>query len=94
LRYIFGVDAFQALQLGLNYIAVRLAAADPRPFWFKLAEGTGFARSIPTFLPPLTQRRLERMMDQASLRWAKRQKRVAARRRGSRSKRLAAEAAV
>jgi hypothetical protein len=73
LRYIFGVDAFQALQLGLNYIAVRVATADPRPFWFQAADGAGFARSIPTFLPLATQRRLERMIDQAAERWARRQ---------------------
>jgi hypothetical protein len=85
LRYIVGVDAFQALQLGLNYIAMRLAAADPRPFWLKQADGTGFARSIPTFLPLVTQRRLERLIDQAGARWAQRQKGAAARRRGRRS---------
>ena len=73
LRYIFGVDAFQALQLGLNYIAVRLATAHPRPFWFKPADGSGFTRSIPTSLPLATQRRLERMIDQAAGRWAQRQ---------------------
>jgi hypothetical protein len=85
LRYIFGVDAFQALQLGLNYIAMRLAAADPPPFWFKRTDGAGFARSIPTFLPLATQRRLERIIDQAGVHWAKRQQRAAAaRRRGRR----------
>jgi hypothetical protein len=78
LRYVFGVDAFQALQLGLNYIATRLTAADPPPFWFKPTEGAGFARSIPTFLPLVTQRRLEQMIDQVGLRWAKRQKRATA----------------
>ena len=87
LRYIFGVDAFQALQLGLSYIAIRLATAHPRPFWFKPAEGSGFARSIPTSLPLATQRGLERMIDEAGRRWAKRQNIVGTRRAGRRSSR-------
>jgi hypothetical protein len=85
LRYIFGVDAFQALQLGLNYIAMRLAAADPRLFWLKPADGAGFARSIPTFLPLVAQRRLERLIDRAGVRWTQRQRGAATRRRRRRS---------
>ena len=85
MRYIFGVDAFQALQLGLNYIAMRVATADPLPFWFQAGDGAGFARSIPTFLPLVTQRRLERLIDHAAERWARRQKLAASRRSRRRS---------
>jgi hypothetical protein len=77
LRYIFGVDAFQALQLGLDYIAIRTAAAKPRPFLFERDDGGCFTRSIPTFLSLESQERLQALIDKAPNRWAARQKRTA-----------------
>jgi hypothetical protein len=75
LRYVFGVDAFQALQLGLDYIAIRTAAARPRPFLFGRKDGGCFTRSLPTNLPLATQKRLLGLIDQAVDRWARNQKR-------------------
>jgi hypothetical protein len=77
LRYVFGIDAFQALQLGLDYIAIRTAAAKPRPFLFDPEDGGWFSRSLPTHLPLRTRERLQKLCDQAELRWARKQKRLA-----------------
>jgi len=81
LRYVFGVDAFQALQLGLDYIAIRTAAAKPRPSLFERGDGGCFTRSLPTCLPVATQKRLQKLIDQAAVRWLRNQKRSAARRK-------------
>jgi hypothetical protein len=81
LCYIFGVDAFQALQLGLDYIAIRTAAAKPRPFLFEREDGGCFTRSLPTYLPVATQKRLQRLIDQAGDRWGRKQKRSGTRRK-------------
>ena len=81
LRYVFGIDAFQALQLGLDYIAIRTAAARLRPFLFEPEDGGGFTRSLPTFLPIATQQRLQALIDQAGDRWARKQKGSSARRK-------------
>jgi hypothetical protein len=85
LRYIFGIDAFQALQLGLDYIAIRTSTAALRPFWFEPGDSCGFSRSIPDYLPPATQRKLQAVIDRAGARWAKEQKRAASRRRRRKS---------
>jgi hypothetical protein len=81
LRYVFGVDAFQALQLGLDYIAIRTAAAEPRPFLFEREDGGCFTRSLPTYLPVATQKRLQGLIDQAGGRWARKKKRSGTRRK-------------
>jgi hypothetical protein len=69
LRYIFGVDAFQALQLGLEYIAIRTSAAKPRPFLFEREDAGYFTRSFPTYLPIATQKRLLALIERALVRW-------------------------
>jgi hypothetical protein len=74
LRYIFGIDAFQALQLGLEYIAIRTSAAKPRPFLYEPEDGGHFARSFPAYLPTATQKRLQALIEQADLRWLRKQK--------------------
>jgi hypothetical protein len=81
IRYVFGVDAFQALQLGLDYIAIRTSTAKVRPFWFEPEHGAGFTRSLPSYLPPAAQEKLQVLVDKAGLRWANQQKRQATRRR-------------
>ena len=70
LRYGLGVDAFQALQLSLDYIANRIAKAKPRPFLFEREDGGWFTRSLPT-LPVKRQQSLQRVIDQAELRWVR-----------------------
>jgi hypothetical protein len=80
LRYIFGVDAFQALQLGLEYIAVRISASKPMPFLFEREDGGHFTRSFPTYFPIATQKRLQALIDHATLRWLRKQKRARIRR--------------
>jgi hypothetical protein len=77
LRYVFGIDAFQALQLSLDYIAIRMAAAVPRPFLFEREDRGCFTRSLPTYLPAATQKRLQMLIDKAGDRWARKQKRSA-----------------
>jgi hypothetical protein len=81
IRYVFGVDAFQALQLGLDYIAIRTSTAMLRPFWFEPEDGAGFTRSLPSYLPLAAQQELQALVDNAGVRWLNRQKRRAARRR-------------
>jgi hypothetical protein len=82
IRYVFGVDAFQALQLGLDYIAIRTSTATVRPFWFEPEHGPGFTRSLfPSYLPLAAQEKLQVLVDKAVLRWANQQKRQATRRR-------------
>ena len=81
LRYGLGVDAFQALQLSLDYIANRIAKAKPRPFLFEREDGGWFTRSLPMFLPVKAQQSLQRLIDEAALRWARKQKRSAKQRR-------------
>jgi hypothetical protein len=80
LRYIFGVDAFQALQLGLEYIAIRISASKPMPFLFEREDGGHFTRSFPTYFPIATQKRLQALIDQANIRWLRKQKRARTRR--------------
>ena len=80
LRYGLGVDAFQALQLSLDYIANRIAKAKPRPFLYDREDGGWFTRSLP-MLPVKTQQNLQRLIDQAELRWARKQKRSTKQRR-------------
>lgn len=80
-RYVFGVDAFQALQLGLDYIAIRTSTATARPFWFEPGDDAGFTRSLPSYLPLAARQELQALVDQAGVRWANRQKRQAAHRR-------------
>jgi hypothetical protein len=81
IRYVFGVDAFQALQLGLDYIAIRTSTAAVRPFWFEPGDGSGFTSSLPSYLPLAAQQELQALVDTAGVRWIKRQKRRAVRRR-------------
>ena len=81
LRYVFGVDAFQALQLGLDYIAVRTSAAPVPPYWFDPEGGAGFTRSVPGYVPLTVQRKLQETVDQACERWSKQQARRAKRKR-------------
>jgi hypothetical protein len=85
IRYLFGVDAFQALQLGLDYIAIRTSTAGVRPFWFEPEDGTGFTRSLPSYLPVAVQQKLQALVDKAGVQWARQQKRKATRRRRKRS---------
>lgn len=80
LRYVFGVDAFQALQLGLDYIAVRTVSSAVQPFWFEPEDGAGFTRSLPTNLPLQAQQELQAVIDQASERWGTQPNRRAVRR--------------
>jgi hypothetical protein len=75
LRYVFGVDAFQALQLGLNYIAIRASTASVHPYWFEPGDGAGFTRSLPSYLPLTVQQELQSVVDKRSERWLKRQAR-------------------
>ena len=81
LGYVFGVDAFQALQLGLDYIAIRTAAARPMPFLFERGDGGCFTRSLPTYLSVATQKRLQKLIDQAAVGWPRKQKPSAGRRK-------------
>jgi hypothetical protein len=81
IRYVFGVDAFQALQLGLDYIAMRTSTAVVGPYWFEPEGGAGFTRSLPTYLPLADQQRLQVLVDKAGERWGKRQERRATHRR-------------
>ena len=81
LRYVFGIDAFQALQLGLEYIAIRTETAKPTPFLFDREDGGCFTRSLPTYLPVKTRARLQTLIDQAALRWLRKEKRVGSKRR-------------
>jgi hypothetical protein len=81
LRYVFGIDAFQALQLGLDYIAIRTATAKPAPFLFDREDGGGFSRSLPTYLPIKTRDRLQAVIDQAAARWARKEQRSRTRRK-------------
>lgn len=46
LRYVYGVDAVQALQLGLDYVGIRLATSFPQPCLFEPGDGAGFSESI------------------------------------------------
>jgi hypothetical protein len=80
LRYVFGVDAFQALQLGLDYIAIRTSTGELHPYLFEPEDGPGFSRSLPSYLPLKTQQELQAVIDQAGERWAAGQKRRPARR--------------
>jgi hypothetical protein len=68
LRYIYGVDAFQALQLGMDYIAIRVATTVPQPFQFEPGDEAGFSDSISRYLPLKTRRQLEALSKQASSR--------------------------
>jgi hypothetical protein len=43
---VYGVDAFQALQLGLDYIGIRVATSIPQPFQFEPGDEAGFRASI------------------------------------------------
>ena len=81
LRYVFGIDAFQALQLGLDYIAIRTATAKPTPFLFDRDNGGGFSRSLPAYLPIKARDRLQALIDQAAARWARKEQRSRARRK-------------
>ena len=81
LRYVFGIDAFQALQLGLDYVAIRVAAAKPRPFLFERDDGGCFSRSLPTYLPVENQERLQVLIDKAVDRWGPKARRSRSRRR-------------
>jgi hypothetical protein len=80
LRYVFGVDAFQALQLGLDYIAIRTSTSALRPYLFEPEDGAWFSRSLPSYLPLKMQQDLQAVIDKAGERWTDRQKRRAARR--------------
>ena len=84
LRYVFGVDAFQAIHLALEYIAIRISAATPRPYWIEAADGGGFTRAIPGVLPLAIQAQLQGMIDRAVKRWANKGKRAAMRTRRTR----------
>jgi hypothetical protein len=86
LRYIFGVDAFQALQLGLDYIAIRTTTAKPRPFLYERDDGGCFTRSLPTYLSLESQERLQALIDKQPDRWTERQKRSRTRRSGGKGK--------
>jgi hypothetical protein len=79
LRYVFGVDAFQALQLGLEYIAIRTSTVSVRPYWFEPEDGGGFTRSLPSYLPLPVQQELQAIVNKTSERWLKRQGRRAGR---------------
>jgi hypothetical protein len=81
IRYVFGVDAFQSLQLGLDYIAIRTSTAKARPFWFVPEDGAGFTRSLPTYLPLAAQQKLQALVEKAGVRWANQRQRQATRRR-------------
>ena len=84
IRYVFGVDAFQALQLGLDYIAIRTSTAAVGPYWFEPVGGGGFTRSLPSYLPLADQQELQALVDKAVEHWGNRQKRrVTGRRRKS-----------
>jgi uncharacterized protein DUF6968 len=76
LRYVFGIDAFQALQLSFDYIAIRTAAAKPRPFLFDREDGGCVTRSLPTYLPMKRRERLQALIEQEVGRWARSQKRA------------------
>jgi hypothetical protein len=82
--YIFGADAFQALQLALDYVAIRISTAAPRPYWFDVADGGGFTRSLPSVLPLAIQDELQGLINRAALRWASQGKRATAPRRRTR----------
>jgi hypothetical protein len=81
IRYVFGVDAFQALQLGLDYIAIRTSTAAVGPYWFEPEGGAGFTRSLPSYLPLADQQELQALVEKAGERWGNRQKRRATLRR-------------
>jgi hypothetical protein len=81
IRYVFGVDAFQALQLGLDYSAMRMSTAAVGPYWFEPADGAGFTRSLPSYLPLTDQRELQALVDKVVEHWGNRQKRRATRQR-------------
>ena len=81
IRYVFGVDAFQALQLGLDYIAVRTSTGPVAPYWFEPGGGAGFTQALPSYLPRAAQEQLQALVDRAGERWGTRQKRRATRRR-------------
>jgi hypothetical protein len=66
LRYVYGVDAFQALQLGMDYIAIRVATSIPQPFQFEPGDGAGFGDSMSKLFPLKTRRKLEALSKQAS----------------------------
>jgi hypothetical protein len=87
LRYVYGVDAFQALQLGIDYIAIRVATSVPQPFQFEPGDGSGFSGSISRLFPPKTRRKLEALSEQASSKRIKQRRRRA--RRGRRKDREA-----
>jgi hypothetical protein len=84
LRYVFGIDAFQALQLSFDYIAIRTAAAKPRPFLFDKDDGGCVTRSLPTYLPVKRLARLEALIDAEVARWARSQQRASALRKRQR----------
>jgi hypothetical protein len=63
---VYGVDAFQALQLGMDYIAIRVATSIPQPFQFEPGDGAGFSDSISKYFPLKTRRKLEALSQQAS----------------------------
>ncbi len=81
IRYVFGVDAFQALQLGLEYIAIRMSTGRLRPFWFEPEDGSGFTRSLPSYLPLEAQQELQALVEKASVRWVNRRRQRAGSRR-------------
>ncbi len=81
LRYVFGVDAFQALQLGLDYIAIQVATSIPQPFLFERGDEAGFAEAVARYLPPRTRRKLATLSERILSRRAKQLKRKNERRR-------------
>jgi hypothetical protein len=79
LRYVHGVDAVQALQLGLDYIAIRVATSIPQPYQFEPGDGGGFSDAVAKYLPLKTRRKLEGLSRQASSQRSKPQGRQARR---------------
>ena len=75
LRYVFGVDAFQALQLGLDYIAIQLATNIPQPFLFERGDEAGFGDAVGRYLPARTRRKLATLSERVISRRAKKQRR-------------------
>jgi hypothetical protein len=75
LRYVYGVDAFQALQLGMDYIGIRVATSIPQPFQFEAGDGGGFSDSIRKYFPLKTRRKLEALSQQSGARASKQKRR-------------------
>lgn len=67
-RYVFGVDALQALELALQYAKVTLETSGYELRWLHAMADLGLPRILP-MLPQPFQERLERVVDREVLRF-------------------------